>query len=379
MGEAVDRLEAAVGTTERAVLFDVTQKALASAVKVVARADDSSGTIGDACRRLLALHPRVAAAASVPAGGLIDWMVTFQFDGDVDYFDLDPVAYAPALGSAGLATYRARLADIEVGLGRHPSAADLWRSPHAHEWFVLEWNARRLAVLDRDVDAIIATHARDRRVAAWLEDTAQALEEIGETARAIDWAEKATKLDRGHQSLKAAGYWCRLLAQHRPAELLPARAQVFRRWPTSSTAADLYQEAGASWTHYDDEVAATLAASPRDAVLFTLTTLKQPQAAWNLALSLGLDSDDVWERLVMAQENIDPLAVLPVLARLVHNELAATGAQHYRIAARRLVRMRGLAAGSAKAAGVDELVAELRHLHRRRPRLLLEFDSAGLS
>jgi len=41
--------------------------------------------------------------------------------------------------------------------------------------------------------------------------------------------------------------------------------------------------------------------------------------------------------------------------------------------------MRGLAAGSGKAAGVDELVAELRPLHRRRPRLLLEFDSAGLS
>jgi hypothetical protein len=87
----------------------VTHKALASAVKVIARADDSSGIIGDACRRLLALHPTAAAGARVPAGRLVDWMITFQFDGDVDFFELDPVAYAPALGENGLAVYRAKL------------------------------------------------------------------------------------------------------------------------------------------------------------------------------------------------------------------------------------------------------------------------------
>lgn len=30
--------------------------------------------------------------------------MTFQFDGDVDYFELDPVAYAPARPTAGPAT-----------------------------------------------------------------------------------------------------------------------------------------------------------------------------------------------------------------------------------------------------------------------------------
>jgi hypothetical protein len=88
---------------------------------------------------------------------------------------------------------------------------------------VIEWNARRLAVLDRDIDAIIRSHARDRRVAGWLEDTAEAFEEIGEIDLALDWARQATGFDRGYQSLKAAGYWCKLLAEHRPAELLPAR------------------------------------------------------------------------------------------------------------------------------------------------------------
>jgi hypothetical protein len=378
MHEAVDNLEAAIPTTDPAEVYAVTHKALASAIKVIARADDSSGIIGDACRRLLELHPTVAAAAQVPGGSLADWMMRFQFDGAVDYFEIDPVAYAPALGKSGMATYRARLSDIEAGLGPRPSAEDLWTSRHSHEWFVIEWNARRLAVLDRDIDAIIRTHARDRKVAAWFEDTAEAFEEIGEIDLALDWAKQATEFDRGHQSLKAAGYWCKLLAEHRPAELLPARLEVFRRWPSSSTAAHLYQDAGQSWPSYRDNVIATLAASPRDAVLFALLTLKEVQLAWNLAYSLGLDNDDVWERLATAYGRVDPLAVLPVLTRLVDNELTEADAQHYRIAARRLAKMRKLATGSSEAAGVDELIAEFRETNRRRPRLQQEFDRAGL-
>src|SRR5215208_2407194 len=205
MHEAVDNLEAAIPTTDPAEIYAVAHKALASALKVIARADDSSGIIGGACRRLLELHPTLAAAAQVPAGSLADWMVRFQFDGEVDYFALDPVAYALALGKSGMATYRARLSNIEAGLGPRPSAEDLWTSRLSHAWFVIEWNARRLAVLDGDIDAIIHTHARDRKVAAWLEDTARAFEEIGEINLAIGWAKQATDFDRGHQSLKAAG------------------------------------------------------------------------------------------------------------------------------------------------------------------------------
>lgn len=40
--------------------------------------------------------------------------------------------------------------------------------------------------------------------------------------------------------------------------------------------------------------------------------------------------------------------------------------------------MRKLTAGTDKAADVDELIAELREEHRRRPRLQQEFERAGL-
>jgi hypothetical protein len=218
MHEAVDILEGAIPSTDPAEVYAVTHKALASAITVIARADDSSGIIGDACRRLLDLHPKAAAAARVPSGKLIDWMMKFQFDGDVDYFELDPVAYAPALGETGMKAYRKRLSEVQATLGPRPSEDDRWTSMHSHEWFTLDWNAQRLAVLDHDIDAIIRTHAKDRRVAAWLEDTAEAFEEIGEIDLAIDWAKQATDFDRGHQSLKASDYWCRLLEHDRPAD-----------------------------------------------------------------------------------------------------------------------------------------------------------------
>jgi hypothetical protein len=48
-------------------------------------------------------------------------------------------------------------------------------------------------------------------------------------------------------------------------------------------------------------------------------------------------------------------------------------AHHYRLAARRLAKMRTLAAGTDHT-----LIAGLRDTHHRRPRLQQEFDRAGL-
>lgn len=142
--------------------------------------------------------------------------------------------------------------------------------------------------------------------------------------------------------------WCRLLEEHRPAEVLEARLFVFRKRPSSSSAARLHKAAGKPWPECCDEVLATLAASPSDAVLFALLTLKEPELAWNLAHSLALDSDHTWAELAKGYEKVDPLAVLPIHQRLVENELVEPGAQHYRLAARRLVRMRKLVAAPNK-------------------------------
>jgi hypothetical protein len=216
-------------------------------------------------------------------------------------------------------------------------------------------------------------------VAAWLQDTAEAFEEIGEIDLAIDWAQQATDFPGGgHQSLQAGEYWCNLLAGHRPADLLDARLATFRRWPSSSTAAHLYDDAGGAWPELREEVMDALAARPYDAVMFALLTLNDVRLAWELAHSLVLEEDRGWQELAKAYENVEPLAVLPVHARLVEHDLETADAQNYRHAARRLAKMRKLAAGTDRADDVDVLIAELREMHRRRPRLQQEFTRAGL-
>jgi hypothetical protein len=378
MHQGVDVLEAAVPGTDPSQVYSVTHKALASAVKVIARADDSSGIIGDACRRLLALHPRAAAQARIPAGRLVEWMITFQFDGDVDYFELDPVAYAPALGENGIAAYRAKLDERRASLPQPPAPSPSWSVPDRHERWVLEWNDRRLAVLDHDIEAIIRTHAKDRKVAAWFQDTAEAFEEIDEMALAIDWARQGMDADPSHQAVQAAELWCRLVQQHRPGEFPEARLLTFRRWPSSTTAARLHDAAGPTWPAHREEVLAVLASRPADAVLFALLTLTDARLAWDLAHSLELDDDRAWHELTKAYEKIDPLAVLPIHTRLVEKDLAQADAQRYRLAARRLAEMRKIATGTSAAADIDTFVKELRETHRHRPRLQQEFDRARL-
>lgn len=113
--------------------------------------------------------------------------------------------------------------------------------------------------------------------------------------------------------------------------------------------------------------------------MFAQYHLKDLPLAWHLAHELCLDSDRTWSDLVKAYEKIDPIAVLPILNRLVLSELVEAGAQHYQIAARRLKKMRKIAAGTEHADEVDRFIAELREANRRRPRLQQEFDRAGLS
>ncbi|MXP24362.1 hypothetical protein GIY30_23860 [Gordonia sp. HNM0687] len=183
MQEAVAMLQQAAAHGDPVEVFAVTQKAIASAVTVIMRADDSSGIMGDAIRSLLELHADMAAPAQVAPAKLVDWMITFQFHSDCDFFTIDPVRYAAALGDVGMARYRRRIDEIRDDLG--PATDDL-RDRYSHARVMLHYNDQRLAVLDRDVDAIIRTHARDERAAAWLHDAAKALAEIEQYDLAIE-------------------------------------------------------------------------------------------------------------------------------------------------------------------------------------------------
>ena len=114
----------------------------------------------------------------------------------------------------------------------------------------------------------------------------------------------------------------------------------------------------------------------RDAVLFALLTLNEPELAWDLAHELNLNDADAWDRDLKEYEQHDPIATPPIHTRLVEELLVDAGAQNYQRAAKRLRTMRALPAGTPHGPDVDAFIAQLRETHRRRPRLLQEFDRA---
>jgi hypothetical protein len=362
MRRAVADLRSVLPSRDPAEVLDVLQRAIDASIAVLRRASDSSGQIGDAVEDLLRLHAEVATRARPAPAELVDWLIALQLDGRQHLFEIDPVAYAPALGEAGMRLYRSRLAEFQ----EHPSR---------HQRFALEHNAQRLAVLDRDVDAIIATHFRTGRVAAWSEETARALEEIGESDLAIEWAERAAHHDLGPHAQAAADYWCALLGEHRPEALAEARLDVFRRWPSAASAAKL-AAASDEWPELEPKVLEALRSVPREAVLFALMT--DPHEALELYDELGLRDGDVTAELAAALEPIDVGLALPLYRDLVERQLAHADALVYRPVAERLARMRKVADGTLFAPRVDDFIAELRAKYPNRPRMRAEFDRAKL-
>lgn len=176
----------------------------------------------------------------------------------------------------------------------------------------------------------------------------------------------------------------RLLGQAHPERELDARAEVFARFPTSSTAARLYEVAQRErrWEDFEDQVVQRLASSPRDQVLFLLHTLHDPDRAFTASVELEMPftewNDDVWNPLITARARIDPTEVLPVLQQQIESMLVTADAARYRAAAARLRLFRDTAAAAGTPDRATALLARLREQHRRRPRLQAEFDRAGL-
>lgn len=377
MHDAIDLIEAAMVSADPEEVFDAIDRGISSAVSVIARADDSSGMIGGACERLLQLHPPAAAAARVAPVDLIDWMINFQFAGDVDYFRIDPVAYAPALGELGMRKYRLQLNTIADGLGPRPDEFVLGENWAA--WSTLDWNAQRLAVYDRDAAAIIQIHQDPHNPAWGMHQTARAFAEIEQWDAAIEWARAGAESSADLSAFQSAVCWAELIAKHQPDELRAVRQQIFECWPNAATATDLYRAVGKKeWPHWRETVLVALEPSPREAVQFALKGLKDRDLAWQLAHRLDLTDAATWSDVVKAYEKVDPLATVPIHRLLVEDALEVTDARRYRPAARRLARMLSITEGSTAHDDVLALIGGLRQTYRRRRRMIEEFDSAGL-
>ena len=239
----VEALAAAVAAGPSRELVELLQRATGHVVKVILHADDSDGMIGGLAQDLLDLHAQACDAQVADPVRLARWMVRFIFE-DQDFFVVDPVRYAAALGDDGVTAYRQELAKRSSGGDR----------------FAERYAVERLAVLDRDVDRIVELFGGDLSAPFQFIRVTEAMLELGRPDDALGWARRGIAETSGWQVAKlydvAAGV---LTDRDDRGGVLDLRRDQHERTASASTYA-LLQAAARMVGVWDDERATAISA-----------------------------------------------------------------------------------------------------------------------
>jgi len=297
----VDARAEEVDTAPSAELVVLLQRAAGHLVKVILRADDSDGTIGDLCRDVLDLHRRACTAGVADPQKLAKWMVKFAFD-DQDFFEIDPVAYTEALGDKGLAIYRR-----EVTKRSDPADAPEHRSETLRDIcggfpsFAAKYAAERLAIIDRDVDRLVELLGGDLSSPHQFQRVAEAMVEIGDADDALRWARRGIVETSGWQVAKLYDLAADLLADANDLdEVVVLRRHHHERMPSASTYAKLQAAAGTvdAWAAEVYRARAVLAERDPAGYIDALLADGDADGAWVVATAGGQEIQaSQWLRL----------------------------------------------------------------------------------
>ena len=361
----VDELRLGVERAPSTELVMLLERAAGHVVKVILRADDSNGTIGDLAHELLDLHAQACDAGVADPVKLAAWMVRFWCQ-DQDFFAIDPVRYATALGERGLAAYRRKLA-----------ARD------AEGSFSVRWARERLAVLDGDTEAIIRLLGQDLSAPYQFIKVCEAMEELGRDDDVLSWARRGIAETQGWQVARLYDLACDVHERRSSGpEVLALRREQHGRMASAGTYRALRRAADAlhAWELERDAAREALRARDRGEFVDALLEDGDADGAWRAAAE-----DPAWDpgrtrraRLAEAREATRPDEALAAYLRLVDEELLHTGRPAYARAVSILKRARRAAAAAGQSQAFAAAVADLRERHRRRPTLVSMLDKAAL-
>jgi hypothetical protein len=364
----VEAIGEAVDSSPTAELVLLIERAIGHVVKVILKADDSDGMIGDLARKLLDLHARACDAGNADPIKLARWMVRFRFD-DQDFFEVDPVRYADALGDLGLAAYRREVKQrVEAG------GSDSFAAKYAQE---------RLAVLDGDTATLVGLLGGDLSRPYQFIRVAEAMAELGRDDDVLYWATRGIAETSGWQVAQlydlASGVHIR---REEGQAVLRLRREQHQRMPSSSTYGLLRAaaEAGGVWPAERPAARAVLAERDPGGLVDVLLADGEPEAAWQVP---GARPDwdpgpQRWMRLAEAREASAPGDALDVYLRLADLQLETTGKAAY-VRAVAILKKAAQAARAADRQGEFAAhLAALRETHRRRPTFIAVLDKARL-
>lgn len=365
-------------------VIPVVQRAIASTFRVLMRADDSNGSIQVVIAELLALHAQLCAEEPPSPATLAGWIQKQQFGELGEYFTIDIVDYADALGERGIARFETQLDKRRAELSAFDERPEL-EFTHDDEWHArhaLRSNLQRLAVLRRDEEAIVRTHGGDLPRAYLRTDAAKALREAGIIDRAITVAHEGMSLPGGEFQQQACGeLWVELVTAAGVKDAAAAASFVFDTWPTAANARAFQAAAGADWAAHRETAIERLRDRAWELIAYLIDD-GDIRRAWAEALRAAENGSRIlaeqWDDLVARYAKVDPAAVLPVMAQLIDDRLVEAKTRVYPGAVRRMKALRKAARDAGRPEVADEYLAELRTRYARRPSLISRMDSAGV-
>jgi len=342
------------------------ERAVGHVVKVIQHADDSNGTIGDLARELLDLHAQACDALVADPVKLAAWMVRFSCE-DQDFFQVDPVRYARALGDPGLAAYRRAIA-----------------APDGERVFAVRWARERLAVVDGDTRAILTLLGGDLSNPHQFIRVCEAMTELGRDEDVLSWARRGITETAGWQVGQLYDLACGVYdRQGMPVEVLALRREHHERIASAGTYRALRRSADAldAWAVERDAAREALRWRDRGELIDALLGDGDADTAWAVATE-----DPAWDpgpgrrsRLAEAREATRPDEALDWYLQIADDVLKETGRAAYARAVAVLKRARRASKAAGEQAAFAAALDELRECHRRRPTLIAMLDKAALA
>lgn len=362
----VEELRSVAVASPSRELVVLVERAVGHVVKVIMHADDSNGTIGDLVRELLAVHAQACDAGGADPVKLAAWMVRFSCD-DQDFFEVDPVRYAGALGERGLQVYRHAIEERGDG----------------ERVFAVRWARERLAVLDGDGEAVVALLGGDLSAPHQFIRVSEAMAELGREEEVLLWARRGIAETDGWQVAQLYDLACGVYERRSASlEVLRLRREQHERMASASTYSCLRRAADAVGAWDIERDAARLALRERGlgGLVDALLDEGEVDGAWSVA-----HEDADWEpgcsqrlRLAEAREAQRPEQALPWYMLVADELLLETGRRSYARAVPVLKRARRAAEAAGQGEWFATQVADLRERHRRRPTLIAMLDKAGI-
>ena len=378
----VDALAEEVTTAPSAELVVLFQRAAGHLVKVILRADDSDGMIGDLSRDVLDLH-RQACAAGVPirrrwrSGWSGSRSTTRTSSRSIrspmptrSGTRVSPCTGARSPSAPSLPTQRS------IGPRRCATSTEAFRaSPPSMP--LNAWRSSTATSIGSSSCSVVTCH-----LPTSFTRVAEAMVELGDPDDALRWARRGIAETSGWQVAKLYDLAADLVADANDLdEVVELRRHHHERMPSASTYATLQVAASAvdTWAVEVDQARAVLAERDPAGYIDALLADDEADEAWAVAANGDREIlASQWLRLAEAREPTVPGDAMVVYLRLADDVLVRADKRAYRDAVRHLNAARRAATAADRTDELTEHLEVLRERNRRRPSFMAMLDKAGL-